>query len=365
MPPQHVSPAPQPPQSRVPPQPSGGLPHSPGWHVNGVQQMRRSQTWPGAQGVLQAPQWAGSLRMFAQVPLQQLSAPGQSTQAAPFVPQDAPLVPGRQFPLASQQPLQVVASHCSGSLTQVPFWQTWPEAQVVAAAAAVGGIGLDIGAGTAAAALLAGAIHAGDPSRAACGAARARPAVAVGVAAAVAIGRTARWRAGDTASVLADLPQLFTGVAGMVGAADEADIAAIGIGAAAARVADPVAEPVAGGTVGDTGAIGTDIGGTAVAARRAGSTERRTASGGDGTGSIQAGLVRTTAGHRGSVATQAAFVATAGAQGLAPRPRLVRRGTGGLALVPGGPGWQAIAAAGTVLGARVAPASDGENPCSR
>ena len=103
----------------------------------GLARQRRAADAPvadlaGSTGVLQAPQWAGSVRMFAQVPLQQLSAPGQSTQAAPFVPQDAPLVPGRQFPLASQQPLQVVASHGSGSLTQVPFWQTCPESQAVA-----------------------------------------------------------------------------------------------------------------------------------------------------------------------------------------------------------------------------------------
>jgi len=69
--------------------------------------------------------------MFAHVPLQQLSAPGQSTQAAPFVPQDAPLVPGRQFPVPSQQPLQVVASQTGGWETQFPCWQTCPVAQAV------------------------------------------------------------------------------------------------------------------------------------------------------------------------------------------------------------------------------------------
>jgi len=131
VPPQHVSPSLQPPQSRVPPQPSGGLPHCPGWHTIGVQQMRRSQTWPGAQGVSQAPQWAGSVMTFAQVPPQQVSPLGQSTQAAPFVPQDAPLVPGRQFPLGSQQPLQFVESHGGGSVTQLPFWHAWPESQAV------------------------------------------------------------------------------------------------------------------------------------------------------------------------------------------------------------------------------------------
>ena len=145
----------------------------------------------------------------------------------------------------------------------------------IAAAAAVGGIGLDIRARTAATALLAGTVNTSGSRRATGGPAGARPAVAVGITAAVAIPRAAlRWL-GDAGSVLANQSHVLAGVADMVGSANETAIAAIGIGTAAARVANPVAEPVARRAFSDAGAVGTDIGSTALAAR--GANSRRAA----------------------------------------------------------------------------------------
>jgi hypothetical protein len=83
----------------------------------------------------------------------------------------------------------------------------------------------------------------------------------------------ARWAAGDAgpgARVASQtLPRLRAAMADVVGSADETGAPAIGIGAAAPGIADPVALPGARWTSRGTGAVGADIGGAAVAANGA------------------------------------------------------------------------------------------------
>jgi hypothetical protein len=71
--PQQVCPVPQAPHSRLPPQPSGTLPHWPGWQiVCGVQQLPAVQTWSRAQVLSQIPQFSGSVCRSVQISPQQL-----------------------------------------------------------------------------------------------------------------------------------------------------------------------------------------------------------------------------------------------------------------------------------------------------
>jgi hypothetical protein len=114
--PQHVSPEGQQPWTS-----KQGSVHSPPQQICALEQASPH-----------VPQCAGSVWTSAHVPLQQLCVPGQSTHASPAAPQAAPLVPGRQFPLWSQQPSQLPGAHGGGVVAHFPFWQTWPEAQAVA-----------------------------------------------------------------------------------------------------------------------------------------------------------------------------------------------------------------------------------------
>jgi hypothetical protein len=103
--PQQVCPAPQAPQSRVPPQPSDRLPHRPPWQVNGVQQKPSSQTWRD---------------------------PGQLTHALPPLPQACTVAPDWQTPVSSQQPVGQFCGVQSALLRHVPFCRlhVWPAGQL-------------------------------------------------------------------------------------------------------------------------------------------------------------------------------------------------------------------------------------------
>jgi hypothetical protein len=219
-------------------------------------------------------------------------------------------------------------------------------------------VSLNVSANAATATLCAGAIDAGDSSCATGGSARAWPAGSIGVAAAVAGGRSARRR--DTGVVLADQPHICTGVADMVGSADIADVTAIGINTAAARVAGPIAQPAASRTGGDASAVGTDIGSTTIATGRAGAADRRATAWDDDAVPIQARLLRTTASHRRATAAQATRIAATGAQRHSPRSRLIGRSAGGYALITGVSGRQAVAAARAIRGIGLNPANAAE-----
>jgi hypothetical protein len=192
-------------------------------------------------------------------------------------------------------------------------------------------------------------------------------------------------------------------MADMIGAADEAEGAAIGIVTAAAGVANPIAEPVARRAVSDASAVGTDIGSTTLARATAGAADRHAAPWGNNAGSILAGLVSSAAGDGPATSAQATFVAAAGPQRFASRPRLIGRGlrfcprfvrgsrgvrpglvgglrlcpgrfpvrprlirrrTGSLALVPGVSCGEALTAGGAVLGTGPTMSDQGDKPCA-
>ena len=79
---QQVCPEGQVPQSSVPPQPSPSVPHWPGWHVCGVQQLPASQTWPRSQVLSQMPQFSGSVWRLVHWSPQQVWPAAQHSPAA-------------------------------------------------------------------------------------------------------------------------------------------------------------------------------------------------------------------------------------------------------------------------------------------
>lgn len=99
--PQQVSPAEQVPQAMVPPQPSLSVPHWPGWHVAGVQQLPALQTWPGTHVLSQIPQFSGSVwRSVHRSPQQVCPAsqhsPEQHDSTVQQVPPSQQIVPDGQ-----------------------------------------------------------------------------------------------------------------------------------------------------------------------------------------------------------------------------------------------------------------------------
>ena len=124
-------------------------------------------------------------------------------------------------------------------------------------------------------------------------------------------------------------------MAGVVGPADEAGAATIGISTAAARIADAVAKPVAGRAGGDAGAVGADIGSAALAARGAGAADRYAIAWCGNTGPILAHLVRTTTRHSGAAAAKATGIAATGAERVSLRARLFSIRTGGQTPIKG------------------------------